>query len=465
MRLTNGRLPASLALAGACAVLGAPAALATSSGAQTQAATTKGVEYLRTLQQPNGEIAGFGGDWSLTSFAAAGIAAATIKQSESGIDARTWYRELIADPATWPGGEEPPVTEYERASLVIDAAGVDPARVSKEQNLIAQIVAHYQPANPGYYGTPALFNGTVFGMLALEGAKTKKGTQRIPQALLDKSIEVVRDNQHTNGGWTFQQVEGNEKAIKSASEPDMTGAAMAALCGAGVPSGDPTIVKGEEYLKSTLVANSGAFSVSFGANTDSNAWAVQGLNACGIDPQGTQFTTNAGKTPIDFLISQQLPGGAFRYLPSESAANEYASQDAVRALAGGSFDPQPAKGKKVKPWLEEENFDPTPGVDGLLTLVIDDGTTALDPCEVRIAPDATKTKLGKVLEAAETSASPAGCVSSFTAVKGKGAITQVNGFPEPAEARWQVSIDGGAEKAAKANAAIGLGSTIYLHIG
>jgi hypothetical protein len=445
------------------ATTAAPAAWATSSSGEVQAATAKGLEYLHTLQQPNGEIAGFGGDWSLTSFAAAGVAAANVKQG-AGTDARSSYRELIGDPTTWPGEGEAPVTEYERASLVIDAAGVDPARISKGQNLIAQIVGNYQPGSPGYYGSPELFNGTVFGLLALEGAKTKKGAQRVPQALLAESVEVIRNNQHSNGGWSFQKVEGNEKAQKSASEPDMTGAAMAALCGAGVSSNDPTIVKAVEYLKSSLIASSGAFSVSFGANTDSSSWGVQGLNSCGIDPQGTQFTTTAGKTPIDFLISQQLPGGAFKYLPGDSEPNQYSSQDAVRALAGGGFNPQPPKAKKAKQWLEEKSFDPAPGVDALLTLVIDDGTAALVPCEVRIAPEATKTKLGEVLEAAETASKPASCVTSFAAVKGKGAITQINGSPEPAEASWQVSIDGGAEKQAKATSAIHLGDTIYLKL-
>jgi hypothetical protein len=458
-------LVAAYAFACAGAALCSPAALATSTTTQIEAATSKGVGYLRTLQKPSGEIAGFGGDWSLASLAAAGVASANLKDGEAGADARTWYRNLIGNPETWPGGSEPPVTEYERASLVVDAAGVDPARVSRQQDLIAQIVGRYQPASPGYYGAPSLFNGTVFGLLALEGARTTKGAQRIPQRLLDESVQVIRNNQHTNGGWSFQKVEGNEKALGSASEPDMTGAAMAALCGAGVANTDPAVVRGEEYLGSILVASSGAFAPSFGANTDSNAWAVQGLNACGIDPQGSRFTTSMGKTPIDFLLSQQLASGAFRYQPSETGANENSTQDAVRALAGGGFDPQPPKAKNAKQWLAEKSFSTSASAKSLLTLVIDDGTSALDPCAVAIAPAAGKTRLGKVLEAAETASSPAGCVSSFQAVQGKGAITQVNGFPAVAEPDWMLSIDGAPAKSATAGAAIHLGDTIYLQLG
>ena len=459
------RIVAALAAASCCIALAAPAASATSSTGEIAKATAAGVTYLRSLQQPNGEIAGFGGDWSLTSFAAAGVAAANVTPSAGGADARTWYGALVADPETWPGGTSPAVTEYERASLIAYAAGIDPARVSQTQNLIAQIVAQYQPASPGYYGTPALFNGTVFGLLALEGAKTTKGAQRVPQALLNESVEAIRHNQHLDGGWNYEKVEGNEKAIKSAAEPDMTGAAIAALCGAGVPSSDASVVKGEEYLKSLLTPATGAFAAEFGANTDSNAWAVQGLNACAIDAQGAAFTTSAGKTPIDFLLSQQLAGGAFKYLPSQASANEYSSQDAVRALAGGGFDPAPPKAKKAKQWIGEKDFDTSASSPGQLALVIDDGVTPASACAVKLAPQAVKTKLGAVLEAAEAASSPAGCVTSFGAVKGKGAITQIDGAPSPAAARWQLSIDGKTEKAAKASAAIALGDTIYLRLG
>ncbi|HEX4482341.1 MAG TPA: hypothetical protein VH081_01020 [Solirubrobacteraceae bacterium] len=458
------RIVTALAATSCFIALAAPAASATSSTGEVAKATAGGIAYLRSLQRPNGEIAGFGGDWSLTAFAGAGVAAANVKDGETGLDARSWYRGAVGNPATWPESSEPAVTEYERASLIAYAAGIDPARVSQTQNLIAQIVAQYQPASPGYYGTPALFNGTVFGLLALEGAKTTKRAQRVPQALLNESVEAIRRNQHVDGGWNYEKVEGNEKAIKSAAEPDMTGAAIAALCGAGVPSSDASVVKGEEYLRSLLTPATGAFAAEFGANTDSNAWAVQGLNACAIDAQGAAFTTSAGKTPIDFLLSQQLAGGAFKYLPSQTGANEYASQDAVRALAGAGFDPSPPKAKKARQWVGEKDFDTSPGLDGLLTLVIDDGT-AVDACEVKIAPAAVKTKLGAVLEAAETTSSPAGCVTSFAAVKGKGAITQIDGAPSPAAAQWQLSIDGKTEKAAKASAAIALGDTIYLRLG
>jgi hypothetical protein len=435
------------------------AASATSTSEQIATATAGGVTYLKSLQQLDGSIPGFGGDWALTSLAAAGNAAANVKKTAESTDARTWYQGLVGA-ATWPGTENPPSTEFERAALLSYAAGIDPARVSKRQNLIAKVASYYQPESPGYYGT--VFNETVFGLLALANTKTTTGVQRVPQVLLNQSIEAVRANQHTDGGWTFAKVAGNEEARKGASEPDMTGAAMAALCGAGVANTDEAIVAGRKYLESKLVNASGAFEAPFGVNTDSNAWGVEGLNACGIAPQGAGFTTAMGKTPIDFLISQQLAEGGFKYLPSGKAAEQYASQDAVRALAGGGFTatpPVPTGG--LPQWKAETEFGTKKTEPAPLALIVDNGST-LKVCSVSVAPEATTTTLSKVLDTAVKGTTPASCVTGYLPSSGTGPITQINGFPTSPEEKWNIVIDGGEKKQAKRNTTIHLGDTIYL---
>ena len=73
--------------------------------------------------------------------------------------------------------------------------------------------------------------------------KTTAGVKRFPAKVYEGAIAAVEANQHTDGGWTWQKAAGNETALKSASEPDLTGAAMAALCTAGVPATAETIVK------------------------------------------------------------------------------------------------------------------------------------------------------------------------------------------------------------------------------
>src|ERR1044072_8594924 len=308
-------------VAAALRLLLAPAsASAIATAKQIEESVSKGVTYLKGLQNESGAMTGFGGDWALASLAAVNVASADVnKAGEAGKDARSWYESVVGVP-TWPRGGAGS-TDFERAALISYAAGIAPARVSKRQNLIAKIVSYYQSESPGYYGSP--FNATVFGLLALANAKTTGGVQRVPQIVLDQAVAAVEANQHTDGGWTWEKAAGNEAALKKASEPDMTGAAMAALCGAGVANTDEAVVNAKKYLVAKFVKASGAFESEFGVNTDSNSWAVSGLKACGINPQAAEFTGSApsNKTPLNFLISQQVTGGGFRYLTSGSTAN------------------------------------------------------------------------------------------------------------------------------------------------
>jgi hypothetical protein len=436
----------SLALPAFASATAGPAEISTSLG--------KGVTYLKGLQAESGEIPGFGGDWSLTALAAGTAPADVNKAGVAGKDARSWYESVVGAP-TWPG-EGAVATDYERGALLAYAAGIDPARVSRRQNLIAKVASTYQPSSPGYYGST--LNGTVFGLLVLGQVKTTAGVRRFPTAALESTIAAVDANQHNNGGWTWQIVAGSAEGLASASEPDMTGAALAALCGAGVPATNSAVVKGREYLASIFEKSTGAFKAEFGNNTDSNAWAVDGLKACGIDPQGTEFTGTGTKkpTPINYLINQQVTGGGFRYTTG-TTAEEYASQDAVRALGAGGFTavpPTPASGPQ---WKGVTEFATGGSESTSLALVLENGGSP-SVCSVTLAPGATTTTLATVLNAAVAGTTPAGCVTGFAPSSGTGAITQINGTT----AAWKASIDGSAKVTAERSTVIHVGDTIDL---
>lgn len=468
MRITRRRLIAALAVLGTLAL--APPALANPSPEEITHAINGGVAYLKSQQVANGsfecfEEPCFGGEWALSSLAAAGVPPAGVKRQARATNARTYYRELVGDSTTWPG-RGAPVTDFEAATLAAYAAGIDPARVSPTQNLIAQILAYYRPSDPGAYGSAGLFNGTTFALLALADAKTRGGAQRVPQVLLEKSIEVVRRNQHTDGGWSYPAAEGDTKALEEPAEAEFTGATIAALCGAGVPTSDPAIKGALSFLKAEQAAEpagSGAFESQFGVNTDTTAWVVEGLNACGINPQDGEFTTSRGNTPIDFLISQALPEGGFAYEAGETEPDFYSSQDAVRALAGAGFTAAPSKAKGQPLWLYEKKFTASDTTE--LGLIVNTGSPPLQVCSVSITPTSAKATLASVLEAAQSASTPASCVSSFTPASGNGAITSIDGLPSPPSASWKVGIDGGAEKEAKRNTPIQIGDTIYLRLG
>jgi hypothetical protein len=439
-------------------------ASATATPTEISTALGKGVKYLEGRQTSGGEIAGFGGDWSLTSLAAAGKAPAEVNVSGvEGHDARSWYEGEVGA-AGWPSGGL--ATDYERGALDAYAAGIDPARVSKRSNLLAGVAGSYQSASPGYYGET--FNATVFGLLALAGAKTTAGVERFPAKVYEGAIAAVEANQHTDGGWTWEKAAGSEAALKSASEPDLTGAAMAALCSAGVPATAETIVKAKAYLVSIFEKSTGAFKSEFGNNTDSVAWAVDGLKACGIDPQGNEFTGPAPskKTPLNYLIGQQIASGTsaggFRY-STASSAEEYASQDAVRALGSGGFTTAPPKPAVGPQWKGVTEFATGAGETDALALVIEDGSEPLKVCSVTVDPEATTIPLSKVLDAAVAGGStPSACVTSYAPSSGTGAITQVNGAPGTPAAGWKIGIDGGALATAERGTTIHVGDTIYL---
>ncbi|MFI8403631.1 hypothetical protein ACIGG5_25710 [Streptomyces sp. NPDC085463] len=469
--MSRPRTPRRLALTTTAAlgalVLTALPAFATSTPAQIATSRANGVAYLKSLQAADGSYAGSGlsNEWAFSAFAAAGTAVVDVAPGgDTTKNARTVYRTLLST-SGWPSAS-PVVTDYERGILNAYAAGIDPARVSASRNLIAHVYGYWQTAEPGYFGPSANFNGTVFAALALGGAKTQAGGARVPQALTDALVARVRANQHNDGGWTYQKVEGDPTALNTASDIDMTGAAMAALCTSGVPNTDTDVVQAKNFLKGKLVSSSGAFNSLYGVNTSSNGWAVSGLNACGINPQSADFTTVPGKTPIDFLLANQYnPGGGFKYKPADTTPSAYSSIDALRGVVGGGFTAAPST--PVTPgapkWVAQSSF--TAGTATKLALTVDDGAGNLKVCSVSFTPTGTTTTLGDVLGAATTAAAPAGCVTSVTPASGTGTITAVNGKANSGSQTWKVSVDGSAFAGATRDKVINVGDTIALRWG
>ncbi|MFD0021318.1 hypothetical protein [Streptomyces sp. NPDC058382] len=442
-------------------------AAATATPAQVATSRVNGVAYLKSLQGADGSYAsgGLSNEWAFSALASAGTAAVDVTPGgDTTKNARSVYRALLAT-ASWPSST-PVVTDYERATLNAYAAGIDPARVSASRNLVADIYGYWQTAEPGYFGPSANFNGTVFAALALGGARTQAGAPRVPGSLRDALIARIRANQHNDGGWNFGRAEGDPGQLGSAGDIDMTGAAMAALCVSGVSNTDPGIARAKAFLKSKLVPGSGAFNAMFGVNTDSNGWAVSGLNACGVNPQTGDFLTSAGRTPVDFLISQQFnPGGGFRYLPSDTTPSAYASIDGLRAVAGGGFTatpPVPATTGAPR-WVAHTTF--TSGTAAKLALTVDDGAGGLKVCSVAFTPTGATTTLGAVLDSAATAATPPGCVSGLAPSSGTGAVTALNGRSNSGSETWKVSVDGSAFTGAVRGKVINAGDTVALRSG
>jgi hypothetical protein len=422
-------------------------AAATSTQTEIDAAVAQAAAYVRAQQDlASGEISGFGGDWATTALAAAGVDAAGVHGPDPGNPSLQDFLLGEYTQPTW--DEEPPtgtVADYTRSTLVARAAGLDPARLSATSNQPAQLAGRWNSAT-GSFGEASTYN-TAFAILALR-------TTPLPGWALEPTVSFLRRNQHGDGGWTYGAAL-TPVAQSEPSEEDITGAAIAALCEAGVPAYDPAVAAALDYLRGRLISGTGGIEYLWGPpNADTNAWVVSGLTACGVDPQSAEWTAG-GATPIDFLLSLQLgtgPGaGGFGYSDT-SAANLYATQDALRAVAGGVFTATPPS---LRPTPAVAPGTPVPHL-----LAIGRGVSNVRICKA-IAPAGAP--LTELLAAARASSNPAGCVRSFEFAGGK--LGAVNGAsPENEDEAWLLRLDRGAEVVAGTQP-VGFGAVVALRLG
>jgi hypothetical protein len=442
-----------LALMGAALTLfAAPAAAEAATGAQIRASVDAGADWLDGQQLSAGNWSGFGANQVPSALAAAGRNGADVSQP-GGTSAQDYLHSTLTGPTfTAPTSASDSATRVgilQQSVLQGYAAGLDPNRIAANQNLAAQLAGYYaggffaaqpQPGDADARST----NFAVFGGLAL----TRLGA---PRFLLDRTAGAIRSSQHTDGGWDFPYVSGDADRA-GASSIDLTGAALAALCESGADSRDADVREGVAFLKGKLIAtggtagSEGGFETGFGADADSTGWAVTGLNACAIDPQGPDFQGANGQTPVDYLISLQVTAGADAGAFTLNYGDVYglgpnvgASQDALRALAGGSFVVEPpARANPADPRRR-----PAPAVaDGTsvpVALAVDDGSGGVTFCRVTIPSGAS---LARLLATANGSSAPAGCATGgqFTA----GQVSSLNGQT----GTWAFSVNGGAEQIA-----------------
>ena len=119
----------------------------------------------------------------------------------------------------------------------------------------------------------------------------------------------------------------------------MTGAALAMLCGEGIGAADTQVARGLAFLKGKQDAATGGIVAGPFVprlNAPSNAWALIGLNACGVSDDAAA----GGRSISDFLLSLRRANGSFKYVPEDgetSPQDMNATEAAVRALSGAAF--------------------------------------------------------------------------------------------------------------------------------
>jgi hypothetical protein len=424
-------LTAFLAVAiGVLALMPAGASAATQE--EISDAVHSATSWIRGQQNTTtGALEDFGGDWAMSALAEAGVSPAAVHGSAPGAPSlddsfrslwtSTPYTELT-NPTFNQNPSQHGAGDFAKVILNTYAGGLQPSALAADQNAVAQLVALYNKY-AGTYGHEENLSETVFGTLAMAAVEA-------PRGLLATSARYLREHQDTDGGWNW--VTGS---AGTASDPEITGAALAALCTTGATPADPAVAKGIAFLESKFDPSTGAFAAPFGPNADTDAWALDGLLTCEVETGEAPWTPAVGKSPQDFLLSLQRTtgpnAGSFEYEPEEgeTAPNLYATQDALRALAGGRFIAYPP----------EFVTGPTvpSGTTVPLTLLIDSGYGTPILCRVA-AP--TGSTVVDVLEAAETGGEGKypPCVTGLTK-NSEGVVSALNGIPDTATIHWVVT--------------------------
>lgn len=404
---------------------------------QAQQAVDETVAWYGTQQDASGNVGFFGGDWSMIALANAGKSAADLRLSPTDPSLQDYFAGDWAFASPFDVS-----TDQSRKILTGRAGGVQTARLNQSQNIVANQMTFFDGRQ---MGNASQVNDDIFALLAL---KREGSAAAIAPALVEEVLA-----KQDEGGWNYGG--GGEP------DTDVTGAGVAALCAGAVPADDPALVEALAYLKDKQDEASGGFSSDFfGVNADTTAWAVNGLRECGIDPQGPEWTTSAGKTPLDYLLSLQKADGSFRWQASETDAdpdNLFATQDAVTGLVGDGFGSEPAERDDPA----QPRFRPAPDVaDGTtvpLTLVIDHGSAqpgAERACKVEAPLGAS---VAEVLGSGVTT--PAYCAADAQIEAGR--LESVNGVGSPGGTAWQASVDGGAASE-QLSAPVALGSVVSL---
>jgi len=443
------------ALAAAASTIAALAAFSGSASAyvnpaEAAHAAQRGAGWFETNQLESGDL---GSDWAMTALAASGINAADVHTSLADPSAQDFY--LGKWQASGPGGAG---TDAERGILAGVAGGIQTSRLSTstdatKSNLVARIAELFDGTQIGEEGS---LNDDIFGVLALHQAGA-------PQPLLRRIVDFLRSRQLPDGGWSWNTSPG------APADTDMTGSVVAAFCAAGVGVEDPDLAAALALLHSLQDTATGGFiappeSFGIGVNVDTTAWVLSGLIQCGVDPQGPEWTTTAGKTPLDYLLSMQRPDGHFDWT-DEFGGGAFETYSAVRPLGGAAFSSAaPARLDGTSPAVRPV-ADVAEGTTVPITLVIDHGPGAGDVrmCRVDVADGSG---LDEVLADAEAASTPGACVSEFATVDGPGGIgvASLDGVAAGSDYGWRARVDGSEPRAESAEP-IGFGDLVFLQYG
>jgi energy-coupling factor transport system substrate-specific component len=283
-----------------------PAALP---GAAKASDTSQAANWLESKQDADGGFGASPGDKSsaaMTGWAMLGLEAAGRNPFDVARAGRTpldFLRSKI-DEVSSSG-------DIARTILALEGAGADP-RSFGGRNLVGELLGR-RAQNGSFEGWPGT---TSFSAIALRTAGATGG--------LDQTLSWLVKVQNGDGGWG--DVPGAQ------SNADVTGSAMQAI---------PSTKNGEQglaYLRRHQSSGGGFAGGSGPVNSQSTAWAVQGIVAVGADPGSV---ASGGNSALDYLTARQAADGHYRYSASSDQTPIWVTGEVLAAAAGDAFPISP----------------------------------------------------------------------------------------------------------------------------
>lgn len=276
------------------------------------------LNYLRSIQQPNGCIKDFGtSNWAVMAIAAAG-----------------------ENPHDWKKNEGSSIVEYLKANtdLLGDLSDLNSAS-GIARFILSMVAADENPRdingtdyvdvleglfNNGQMGNATWLFDDFWSVIALVSAGSVNTT------ILETTVQFIKDNQNSvDGGWGW--------AVGASSDVDDTAAAIMALIAAGEPRSSSIIISALNFLKENQQEDGGF--PSWGVtNSASDSWGISAIVAANQDPTSPEWT-KGGNTPVSHLLTLQNPDGSFNWTTIDPpwVNKELNTCYAIIALLGRSY--------------------------------------------------------------------------------------------------------------------------------
>lgn len=203
--------------------------------------------------------------------------------------------------------------DYARTILALNAAGVSPRDFGGTD--LVSTLGRRRGSNGSFEGKPGT---TAYAVMALRAAGAGGG--------LDATLSWLAKAQNADGGWG--DLPGSE------STADVTGAVMQAMSSTDVGR------HGLGFLRKKAQRPNGGFpgGGSIPANSQSTAWALQGMIAVGA----------SSGSALDYLSARQGSDGHYSYSSSSNQTPVWVTAQVIPAVAGEAF-PVSAPPRKPKP--------------------------------------------------------------------------------------------------------------------